>query len=181
LISRTRVESGLRSNCVWSSSTIAPGLDTARPSGVPFATRIRSTNGTPGILTSKRARGPYPAELRLNIIEANFAYLSSHPFSFRNQLAKAIDRSDAVSIEHRVTSWLSSYFDVLFAINSVPHPGEKDLLDRVNQECKFVPEGFQSAMHQLLAGTANTHTVLTVMDQLVERLRDLLRQQNLLQ
>jgi hypothetical protein len=126
----------------------------------------------------ERAQSPYPPELRLNIVEENFPYIGSHPFSFRNQLAKAIHRNDGVSVEHRVTAWLSSYFDILFAVNSVPHPGEKDLMYWVHQECKLVPEGFESGMQQLLARPANAQILLTVMDELVEGLREVLLREN---
>jgi predicted nucleotidyltransferase len=124
-----------------------------------------------------RARRPYPRELRVNIINANFPYLGSHPFSFRNQLAKAIHRNDSVSIEHRITAWLACYFDVLFAINSVPHPGEKELLDWVNRDCKLVPAEFLPGVQLLLARPEESQILFTI-DKLVDELRDLLLQEH---
>src|SRR3712207_3263144 len=84
----------------------------------------------------RRARRPYPEELRRNIVALNRPYLRDHPFSYRYQTAKALERYDAVSVNHRVAAWLASYFDILFALNRVLHPGEKRLLEFVARECR---------------------------------------------
>jgi hypothetical protein len=47
---------------------------------------------------------------------------------YLQQIRAAIARQDPVSLNHRVAAWLSSYFDILFAINGQFHPGEKRLL-----------------------------------------------------
>jgi len=86
------------------------------------------------------ARQPYPEELRRNIVRLNHPYLRDHPFSYRHQIAKAIERHDTVSVNHRVAAWLASYFDILFAVNRVAHPGKKRLLEFAARECPVVPE-----------------------------------------
>src|SRR6266536_5830717 len=71
----------------------------------------------------RQARQAYPEELRHNIITLNRPYLRDHPFSYRHQTATALERHDLVSVNHRVAAWLASYFDIIFAVNRVLHPG----------------------------------------------------------
>jgi predicted nucleotidyltransferase len=128
-----------------------------------------------------RARQAYPEELRRNIVRLNHPYLREHPFSYRHQAAKAIERNDVVSVNHRVAAWLASYFDVVFAINRVLHPGEKRLLEFVARECPVVPDGFAKAVEDLvgLAGHA-TPPLLDAMDELTDSLDALLQREKLL-
>jgi hypothetical protein len=56
------------------------------------------------------------------------------------QIAAAIRRNDTVSINHRVAAWLASYFDIIFAVNSRFHPGEKRLLSQI-AELPDLPDG----------------------------------------
>jgi hypothetical protein len=129
----------------------------------------------------RRARQPYPEALRRNIVSLNQPYLHDHPFSFRAQVAKAIARQDAVSVNHRVAAWLASYFDILFAVNRVLHPGEKRLLEHVARECTLVPDGLSAGIVRLvhLAGHVQPST-LSTMDGLTEGLDAILRHQDLL-
>ena len=86
-----------------------------------------------------RARHRYPEPLRRNIVELNYPYLRDHPYSFRHQLAQAIARHDAVSVNHRLAAWLASYVDIVFAVNRVLHPGEKRILEFLARECGSLP------------------------------------------
>lgn len=128
----------------------------------------------------EQARQPYPEALRRNIVRLNRSYLREHPFSFRYQAAKAIERRDLVSVNHRVAAWLASYFDILFALNRVLHPGEKRLLDFVARECQAVPDDLATSVARLvrLSGQA-TPLLLDAMDELTSGLDALLRRERL--
>lgn len=73
----------------------------------------------------KQASVPYPEALQRAIIQKNWPILRHNLSSYRYQLQSAIRRKDDVSINHRLAAMLQSYFDILFALNSQPHPGEK--------------------------------------------------------
>lgn len=129
----------------------------------------------------QQARQPYPEALRRNIVRLNRPYLREHRFSFRQQTAKAIERHDLVSVNHRVATWLASYFDIIFAINRVLHPGEKRLLDFVGRECQAVPDRMPTSVERLveLSGLA-VPSLPETMDELTADLDALLHRERLL-
>jgi hypothetical protein len=59
---------------------------------------------------------------------------------YSHQIEKAVRRGDQVSVNHRVSALLASYFDVIFAFNRVLHPGEKRLLEHATRLCPCLPE-----------------------------------------
>lgn len=83
---------------------------------------------------------PFPEPLRHEIIAKNHPVLRRVIPSYLHQIEKAIRRGDAVSVNHRVAALLASYFDVLFALNRLPHPGEKQLLKTASERCAKVPK-----------------------------------------
>lgn len=85
----------------------------------------------------KKFTVPYPEELRQNIIDLNMKMLSGILPSFDKQIKKAIDRNDFVSVNHRTAAFVASYFDVIFAVNRLTHPGEKDLFKFARSAVKF--------------------------------------------
>jgi predicted nucleotidyltransferase len=126
------------------------------------------------------ARQAYPEELRHNIIRLNHRYLREHPFSYRAQVAKAIERDDLVSVNHRVAAWLASYFDILFAINRVLHPGEKRLLEFATRECQFVPDGMTTTVERLVRSSCeSTSATLEAIDALTDSLEVILQREGL--
>ena len=78
---------------------------------------------------------PFPEPLKRAIITKNHPVLRTVIPSYYAQIKKAVDRSDLISINHRVAALLASYFDVLFALNTVLHPGEKKLLRWASNLC----------------------------------------------
>lgn len=98
----------------------------------------------------KTADRPYPEPLRRAIINKNFPILRNTQSSYLSQLQKAVDRGDLVSVQHRVTAIIASYFDVLFAINRIPHPGEKRLVQTAELKCKRLPRAMKERINALL-------------------------------
>lgn len=94
---------------------------------------------------------PYPEELKKNIIEKNMCLLSGMLPSYDSQILKAVNRGDFVSVNHRVAAFMESYFDVLFALNGLTHPGEKRLVSLCRKNCKILPENFEKNIEKLFA------------------------------
>jgi hypothetical protein len=100
----------------------------------------------------RRARVPYPEPLRRAIVAKNYPLLRRNQSSYRAQIALALERRDAFSVQHRVTALLASYFDVWFALAGEPHPGEKRLLATLPRaEAGLVSAIFESSADCLLA------------------------------
>jgi predicted nucleotidyltransferase len=97
------------------------------------------------------ARVPYPEELRAAIIAKNLPILRRNMSSYIHQMELAIARGDLVSLNHRTTALLASYFDVLFALNRQPHPGEKRLVKFAEQLCSKRPANLRENIRALLA------------------------------
>jgi len=97
------------------------------------------------------ARQPYPPELQRAIVAKNLPLLQRNISSYRRQIEKAMLRGDAISVNHRVTALLASYWDIVFAVNHVPHPGEKRILEHARKLCTKLPRGWDQAIANLLA------------------------------
>jgi hypothetical protein len=97
------------------------------------------------------ARRSYPEPLRRAIVANNLPLLRDARSSFLHQIERAIARNDPVGVQHRVTALLESYFDILFALNRVPHPGEKRLLTIVRRECPLLPPNLEALVGDLIA------------------------------
>ena len=91
----------------------------------------------------------YPKELKRNIIEQNKNLLYAAMPAYKGQILKAVKRGDIVSISHRTSAFMESYFDIIFALNELTHPGEKRLISQCKQNCKILPKNFESNIDRL--------------------------------
>lgn len=92
----------------------------------------------------------FPESLRQNIITKNMEMLHGVIASYDSQIIKAYKRGDLVSINHRIAAYLASYFDVIFALNKLYHPGEKRLVEIVKKKCNLIPKDFEKNISLLL-------------------------------
>lgn len=92
---------------------------------------------------------PYPDELQKNIITLNRKLLGGVLPSYDMQIKKAVMRHDIVSINHRVSEFIASYFDTIFALNKLTHPGEKRLITLAKEKCELLPAEFESNLTSL--------------------------------
>ena len=93
----------------------------------------------------------YPKELKRAIIDRQLKLLDSAMPAYRVQIEKAVVRKDLVSINHRVTEFMASYFDLLFALNEQTHPGEKRLIELCKKNCDNLPENFEENIQSLFS------------------------------
>lgn len=99
----------------------------------------------------KRFDIPYPAQLKVNIIDKNRKLLHGTLPAYSGQIMKAAKRNDRVSINHRTSAFLESYFDILFALNEQTHPGEKRLVSLAKEACPVLPEDFEKNLNTLFS------------------------------
>jgi hypothetical protein len=122
-----------------------------------------------------RSKQDYPEALRRNIIAYNHPVLRTIMSSYLHQIEHAVRRDDIVSVNHRLAALLASYFDIVFALNRVLHPGEKRLQALAHSECTFLPTAMDADIAAVLAavGTASGDVVVHL-TRLLDRLDELL-------
>lgn len=92
---------------------------------------------------------PYPRQLRENIMARSWKLLHGAMPAYDGQIRKAARRGDLVSVNHRTAAFLESYFDFLFALNEMTHPGEKRLIQICAERCRILPERFEENLAEL--------------------------------
>jgi len=71
--------------------------------------------------------------------------------AYKYQIEKAAGRNDLVSVCHRTAAFMESYFDIIWAMNELTHPGEKRLVSLCQKQCKILPANFEENINQLYA------------------------------
>ena len=152
---------GIESNIkwVWEECNACLGYTTCFVDNVNKSEILFDRTGWFAALQN-RTRQKYPDKLAENIINKNFAYLKDVMFSFYDQLASAVSRNDLVSVNHRTSAFLASYFDIIFALNEIFHPGEKRMIKYAQNHCKILPDKFEENIRKLLSVPDNQKLVI---------------------
>ncbi len=115
----------------------------------------------------------YPLELRDNIVTRNLMLMKDKPFSsYFDQICKAAMRNDMVSINHRICAFMASYFDVLFAINRIFHPGEKRLVSFALNNCPVLPAMFKENFDELFNCGTTTQRRIELLETMFNAIKD---------
>lgn len=128
----------------------------------------------------QRAQQDYPEPLRHAIIAKNHPILRERRSSYLHQIDSALARADRVSLNHRLTALLASYFDILFAVNRLAHPGEKRLVATAQTQCTLIPVSMADDIEALLTTDTNDVSWRARLVRLIDRLDDLLISEQLL-
>jgi predicted nucleotidyltransferase len=157
------------------------GYSTCFWHNVLHSTPLFDRSGWYGDLQVAAAR-PYPELLKRAIIARNHPILRQTLSSYLAQIERAVRRGDSVSIQHRLTALLASYYDVLFAVNELPHPGEKRLLQFAATRCTKTPPEMETQINALLETAARpvTPAVVTHVNALLNGLDALLANEGLI-
>ena len=122
--------------------------------------------------SKKRFDVPYPDALRANIISRNDMLLEGTLPAYEMQIRKAILRGDLVSVNHRVSAFLESYFDILFALNRRTHPGEKRLVSLCKENCSLLPEYFEANLNDLFQNMfTDAERTIAALGRIIEEIR----------
>ncbi len=122
-------------------------------------------------------RIPYPDELRDNIITKNMRLLTGNLPSYDAQIKKAFSRKDMVSVNHRTAAFLESYFDIIFALNKLTHPGEKRMVPYAKENAKILPADFEDNLNKLLQNLfIDSDKAVQTLEEMITALKNIITQ-----
>lgn len=123
----------------------------------------------------KKYKINYPKQLKENIVKKNYPLLMKQMPAYYNQIEKALKRMDFISVNHRIAALFASYFDIIFAINEMPHPGEKKLLKIIKDNNLKIPKDMEKNIKTILKlASYNSTDILLEIKELVNNLDILL-------
>lgn len=168
-----RTLEGIKANIdwVWINCNASLGYTTCFVDNVNKSKILYDRNGKFRTI-QELTETPYPEKLAKNIICKNFLYLKDVMFSYYDQLESAVMRNDFVSVNHRISAFLASYFDIIFALNRVLNPGEKKLVEFAIKNCKILPKDFEKDVNYFC--TSGVEAKMKTAESLVENLRKIM-------
>lgn len=118
---------------------------------------------------------PYPDDLRNNIIRKNLHLLTGNLPSYDTQIKKALERKDMISVNHRTAAFLESYFDIIFAMNKLTHPGEKRMVQYAKEQAAILPANFEKNLDRLFENMfVDSEKMLQTLGEIITELKKLL-------
>lgn len=122
----------------------------------------------------------YPKKLKENILKKNYPLLKQQMPAYYHQIKKAIKRNDFISVNHRTAALFASYFDIIFAVNEMLHPGEKKLLKIIKDKGLKIPKDMELNVNNILKFSASgDFKILEEIDLLINNLNVFLKKEGL--
>lgn len=119
---------------------------------------------------------PYPDELKDSIIRQNLRLLRGNLPSYNLQIKKAAARNDWVSVNHRTAAFLESYFDIIFALNKLTHPGEKRMVQYAKEQAEVLPAHFEENLNCLFRNLfTDSDRLLQTIEAIISDLEDVIK------
>lgn len=123
----------------------------------------------------------YPDKLVENIVKKNYPLLNEKMPAYFFQIEKALKRKDAVSVNHRIAAFLASYFDIIFAVNKIPHPGEKKIINILTKNAEILPKNMEKNIDELFIMLPEMNTsILMKLEEIILNLKTLLLEMKLI-
>jgi len=161
---------------VWEEHHGSVGYSTAFIHNIKTSTILYDRDGEFALL-KKLLETPYSKELTKAIIAKNYPLLQHKLMaSYYEQIEHAIIRGDVVSQAHRTSALLTSYFDIIFAINAQTHPGEKKLIAWAKKTCPLLPTSFEEDINHVVEQIGQKDLLLSI-DTLLNQLDILLKKE----
>ena len=118
---------------------------------------------------------PYPDRLKENIIGQNLRLLRGNLPSYDLQIKKALARKDLVSVNHRTAAFLESYFDIIFALNKLTHPGEKRMVSYAKEQAELLPADFEENLDRLFQNLFTAPELVSqILAEIISALEDII-------
>ena len=119
---------------------------------------------------------PYPDALKDSIIRQNLRLLRGNLPSYNLQIKKAAARKDWVSVNHRTAAFLESYFDIIFALNKLTHPGEKRMVQYAKEQAELLPVHFEENLDCLFRNLfTDSDMLLQTIETIISNLENVMK------
>lgn len=116
----------------------------------------------------------YPSPLKFAILHKNYPLLNTGKNSWLNKAKASFCKGDTLAVFKHCSNFLASYLDILFALNEVYHPGEKELMRHALMLPNRPTDLHQLVRSFLTSQHSDIHTILSAAGDLIESLEPLI-------